>query len=114
MVRRDRVPAEVDVGELEEAHAPSVRGAAATHAPSRAITASVYSSVEAVPPTSRVIVLPLAQRPLDRGADPVGARLLPGVVEHLAGGEHHRGRVRDALPDDVGRGAVHRLEDPRS
>jgi hypothetical protein len=35
------------------------------------------------------------------------------VVEHHRGGEDERARVGDVLPGDVGRGAVHRLEDRR-
>jgi len=35
------------------------------------------------------------------------------VVEHHRGGQQQGGRVRDALAGDVGRRAVHRLEDGR-
>ena len=51
-VRGDCVPSKVDVGDLEELQDRRLE----TYALSRAITASVYCSVVAVPPTSPVTV----------------------------------------------------------
>src|SRR5439155_22863302 len=47
----------------------------------------------------------------ERPAQPVPRLELADVVEHHRGREHLRRRVRDPLPGDIGRGAVHRLED---
>ena len=49
----------------------------------------------------------------DGVADALGAVQLADVVEHHGGREHLGRRVGHALPRDVGRAAVHRLEDGR-
>ena len=55
--------------------------------------------------------LAFADRRLERAADAPRALAVADVLEHHARGEHERARVGDALPRDVRRRAVHRLED---
>src|SRR6185437_7712989 len=50
---------------------------------------------------------------LDRGHDPGGGLRLAEVVEHHRPGPDGANWIRDALPGDVRRGAVHRLEEAR-
>ena len=56
---------------------------------------------------------PLAADALERGEQPRRGRLLAEVVEHQDGAPDGAARVRDALAGDVGRRAVHGLEQPR-
>src|SRR2546422_694493 len=55
----------------------------------------------------------LHDRRLERPAQPARGRELVDVIEHHRGGEQLGRRVRDPLPRDVRRRAVHRLEDRR-
>src|SRR5260221_2362975 len=53
----------------------------------------------------------LHYRRFERPAQPARGRELPDVIEHHRGGEQLGRGVRDSLPRDVRRRAVHRLED---
>src|SRR5260370_28803141 len=55
-----------------------------------------------------------AERALDRSHDRRRGGLLAAMLQHHGAGPDHADRVRNALPRDIGRGAMHRLEPPRA
>ncbi len=74
-------------------------------------TASANSEVDAVPPRSRVRTCPAARTRRSAVMMRVGRRPFVDVPQHQHRRQQQRGRVRDVLPGDVRRAAVHRFED---
>ena len=74
--------------------------------------ASPTSAVPALPPRSRVRG-PSRQTPVERREQARRGGRLAEVIEHEDGAPDRAARVRDALTGDVGRRAVHRLEQRR-